>query len=207
MSKGLMLDVDQAGKLKAAFRRARGSDGSKWSNEGIKKLSKGTILSQVLDVLYGRSVIMPVEKKSSDTESDLMAVDYSIAPSLVNLKIKAHPKRKDIVEYDLSKTERVLTLRPGESRISGYENLKRLKATGKTPLDVRVLEELLKHPELIPEEWKNGVTYFWGTIFCDSDGNLYVACLRRNGDRWDWSCDWLDGDWNGCEPAACLASS
>ena len=148
-------------------------------------------------------------------KSNLLIVDYSIAPSLVNLKIKSHPGRKDIVKYDLSRIERVLTLKSGENRISGHENLKRLKATGKILLDVRVLEELLKHPELIPEEWKKGITYFWGTIFRYSVGYLYVAYLLWNGSRWDWDdywdgsewywyCSWLDDDWNGHEPAACL---
>lgn len=206
MSKELMLDVDQAGELKAAFRRTRGSDGSEWTNERIKKLSEGSILGQILDVINGRSTIMQIEKKVSEVKSSLLIVDYGVAPSLVDLKIKSHPERKDIVKYDFSKIERVLTLKPGENRISGYANLKRLNATGKILLDVRILEELLKHPELIPEEWKKGLTYFWGTIFRDSDGSLYVAYLRWAGCDWYWRYYWLGLDWVDGEPAACLAA-
>ena len=110
--------------------------------------------------------------------SSLLTVGYIMAPSLINLRVDTHPDRKDVATIDLSRVERVLTLMPGENRISGHENLKRLKATGKTLLDVRVLEELLKNPHLIPEEWKNGITYFWGTIFCGSGGVLCVAFLR-----------------------------
>jgi len=207
MSNDLMLDVDQAGELKTAFRRTRGSDGAEWTNERIKKLSEGSILGQVLDVINGRSAIVQIEKKVSETKSNLLIVDYDVAPSLVDLKIKTHPERKDIVEYDLSKIERVLTLKPGEDSILGHKNLKRLKASGKILLDVRVLEELLKHPELIPEEWKNGVTYFWGTIFRNSDGHLCVAYLRWLGSSWEWDCSWLGYGWSDDEPAACLASS
>jgi hypothetical protein len=48
----LMLDVDQAGELKAAFRRGN------WTNAKIKKLSEGDILSQVLLVLEGKAKIV-----------------------------------------------------------------------------------------------------------------------------------------------------
>lgn len=201
----LMLDVDQAGELKAAFRRTRGSDGSEWTNERIKKLSEGSTLGQVLDVINGRSAIMQIEKKVSEVKSNLLIVDYGVAPSLINLKIKSHPERKDVIEYDVSKIEHVLPLKSDENRISGNENLKRLNATGKIILDVRVLEELLKHPELIPEEWKKGVTYFWGTIFRNSDGRLCVAGLVwRGSGGWNWNSAWFDRDLFDHKPAACL---
>lgn len=58
-----MLDVDQAGELKRGFRRARGSDGSKWTNAKVKKLSEGKFLGSVLDVLDGRARIIPVGVK------------------------------------------------------------------------------------------------------------------------------------------------
>lgn len=206
MSKELMLDVDQAGELKAAFRRTRGSDGSEWTNERIKKLSEGSILGQVLDVINDQSTIVQIKKKVSEVKSNSLIVDYGVAPSLVGLKIKSHSEWKGVIEYNLSfaKFERVLTLKPGENSISGHENLKRLDATGKVLLDVRVLEELLKRPELIPEEWKKGLTYFWGTIFRDLDDNLYVACLNWNGGVWYWGGRWLDFGWNNYGFAACL---
>ena len=61
MSNQLMLDVDQAGELKMAFRRTRGSDGSEWTNEDIKKSSEGDFLGLVLDVLDGRAKIVSTE--------------------------------------------------------------------------------------------------------------------------------------------------
>lgn len=139
--------------------------------------------------------------------SSLLTVGYKVAPSLVKLRVDTHLDRKDVATIDLSRVERVLTLRPGENRISGHENLKRLKATGKTLLDVRVLEELLKNSHLIPEEWKNGITFFWGTIFFGSDGGPCVVDLYWGGDRWCWYDRWLNDDWCSDAPAACLASS
>jgi len=76
---------------------------------------------------------------------------------------------------------------------------------GKIFLNACILDYLLKHPELIPEEWKKGVTYFWGTIFRRSDGSLFVADLRWFGGGWGWDDRWLDYAWGDDEPAACLA--
>jgi hypothetical protein len=51
----LMLDVDQAGELKAAFRRGD------WTNALIKKACEGDRLAQFRDVLLGRAEIKPIE--------------------------------------------------------------------------------------------------------------------------------------------------
>jgi len=87
--------------------------------------------------------------------------------------------------------------------IAGYKL--RQKLAGKIILNACILDYLRKHPELIPEEWKNGRTYFWGTIFRHSVGNLCVAYLYWFGSSWKWDYDWLDNDWFGSEPATCLA--
>jgi hypothetical protein len=38
------------------------------------------------------------------------------------------------------------------------------------------------------------------------NGNLYVRYLYWNDDRWNWSNNWLDNDWNGNNPAAVRAT-
>lgn len=72
-------------------------------------------------------------------------------------------------------------------------------------LNANVLEYLLAHPDLIPEEWKGKAVFFWGTIYRDSDGGLYVRYLYWSGVRWSWVCNWLARDWIGHDPAAVLA--
>ncbi|MBI2035175.1 MAG: hypothetical protein HYT12_00635 [Candidatus Liptonbacteria bacterium] len=148
-----------------------------------------------------------IEGRFSRLESGLLTIDYLIRPSLVNLNVVEHPNRSDVVQIDLAKVERVLTLKPGENYVRGEENLKRLKKKGKVLLDVRVLEECLKNPHLIPDSWKEGVTYFWGTIFSDSHGDRRVAYLYWFGGRWYWYYFWLGLGWHSLRPAACLASS
>lgn len=87
--------------------------------------------------------------------------------------------------------------------IRGHELRKEL--ADKPVLNACVRDYLLEHPGLIPEDWKQGITYFWGTIYRNSDGYLYVTCLHWNGDRWRWDYYWLDGDWYASEPAAVVA--
>jgi len=39
-------------------------------------------------------------------------------------------------------------------------------------MNANVLDYLLAHPELIPEDWKNKYVFFWGTIYRYSSGGL-----------------------------------
>jgi hypothetical protein len=68
----------------------------------------------------------------------------------------------------------------------------RQKLTDKSVLNANVLDYLLDHPELIPEDWKNKRIYFWGTIYRDSDGDLYVRQLDWDGSKWSWHFKWLN---------------
>ncbi|MFA4880707.1 MAG: hypothetical protein WC650_03740 [Candidatus Doudnabacteria bacterium] len=79
-------------------------------------------------------------------------------------------------------------------------------------LNANVLDYLLTHPHLIPEEWKkddNGnilYIFFWGTIYRYSDGDLCVRCLYFFGGEWSWRYRWLGRGWGDDHPAALLAS-
>jgi hypothetical protein len=73
-------------------------------------------------------------------------------------------------------------------------------------LSANVLDYLLAHPESIPEDWKGKWVYFWGTIYRNADGSLYVRFLFWHGGRWVWDYSWLAGDFRGSRPAAVSAS-
>ncbi|MBI4458166.1 hypothetical protein HY633_04340 [Candidatus Uhrbacteria bacterium] len=73
-------------------------------------------------------------------------------------------------------------------------------------LNANALDYYWAHQELIPEEWKGKVVYFWGTIYRDARRNLFVRYLHRSGDRWVSGFRWLGGDFHGYRPAAVLAS-
>lgn len=71
-------------------------------------------------------------------------------------------------------------------------------------LNANVLDFLLAHNELIPEEWKGMKIYFWGTIYVGSGGGLLVRCLYYHSGSWLWHGQWLGLRWDGRSPTACL---
>jgi hypothetical protein len=115
---------------------------------------------------------------------------------------------------DLYLNGKKIVFRLSEQQKGGYikgEELRK-ELQDKVVLNANVLDYLLAHPDLIPESWKKderGNTrfiYFWGTIYRDSSGSLYVRYLCWDGDCWDWDCHWLGLGWLSNEPAAVLAS-
>ncbi|MCI5108567.1 MAG: hypothetical protein MRY49_01840 [Candidatus Pacebacteria bacterium] len=88
--------------------------------------------------------------------------------------------------------------------VGGHKLRERLK--GKMVLNATILDYLRENPELIPDSWKGKSIFFWGTVYCDSGGYLYVRFLYWNDDAWSWNYYWLDGDWRADNPSACLAS-
>ena len=74
-------------------------------------------------------------------------------------------------------------------------------------LNACVLDWLLEHPDLIPEEWKNNSIFFWGTIYRYSDGELNVRYLCWRGDDmgWCWHFSRLCINWYGHRLAALAA--
>ena len=123
-----------------------------------------------------------------------------IIPKGYNWTIEKHKKGGDI---DLSKIELYLDEKQKNGYIKGSKL--RIKLKNKKVLNANVLDYLLAHPELIPEEWKEKVVFFWGTIYRNSDGKLYVRYLNWYGLYWYWDCGWLDYDFDSGSPAA-LAS-
>ena len=102
------------------------------------------------------------------------------------------------VTYDVSKMKLHLELEQQDGCINGNVLKERLKDKG---LSAKVLDYLLEHPELIPEEWKEKCVFFWGTIYRYTDDRLYVRYLCWFGSQWGWSCRWLYNAFGDCDPA------
>lgn len=85
--------------------------------------------------------------------------------------------------------------------ISGTELRKEL--TSKPVLNACVLDYLLANPHLIPKEWKRNIIFFWGTVYRNRRGGLYVRYLYWNGGKWGCSGSLLGGGWDSGDPAAC----
>ena len=114
-------------------------------------------------------------------------------------KVVEHKKGGE-VESDPGKIELYLCAEQKDGSVEGHRL--REKLAGMLVMNANVLEYLVAHPELIPEEWKGKFIFFWGTIYCYSDGRLSVRFLYWGDGRWNWYFHWLDYLWGGIYPAA-----
>ena len=157
----------------------------------MTKLQQYKELASFKAVLDGVAQILPT-KHVIDCDADPFLPD--------GWKVEEHIKGG---QWEWNPDQIELYLAEGQKNggyVNGHELRKQLK--DKPILNANVLDYLLAHQELIPEEWKGKRVYFWGTVYRHSDGNLYVRCLYWNGRTWDWDVRWLDDDWGGDDPAA-----
>jgi len=201
MSDKLEMSVGQAHKLEMAFGR------NNWTNAEIEKLCEGAVLAEHLKVVRGHARIVPVEHVITCTCGSFLPrlgsgwseEEHRFCGTMQLEKRDGH------LFLNGKKVERYLSPNQRGSKVIQGHNLRKELANQST-LCACVLDYLIQHTEMIPEEWKQGVTYFWGTVFRRPDGDLSVAYLYWNGVRWDWRCHWLGINWNSYNPAARLAS-
>ncbi len=158
----------------------------------VTKLKQYKDLGKIRDVLSGKALISYPE----------YLIDCDADPFILSgLTVVEHKKG------GLWKWNPLLTLHLVEKQekgtISGDDLRKELSDL--PVLNANVLDYLWEHPDLIPENWKGKVVFFWGTIYGGSDGKLYVRYLFWDGSRWFRYYFWLGGDFHSGCPAA-LAS-
>lgn len=197
----LILDVGTANDLKMALRRAG------YDPADIAKLCVGDMAAKILPILRSTGVVQIV-KHIINLAGDCMPKEWKVN----NWTIVSSPG-EGTLELDPSRLQLHLSDNQKDDKVIKGDALRTELETNKVPvLNACVLDYLLLHPELIPEDWKvneNGNTryvYFWGTIYRDPDGRLCVRCLFLHDGAWDWYCYWLDDGWSSRHPAASLAS-
>lgn len=179
----------QAAELDHAFER------NGWSSQEVKLLSSGDLLANVRQVILGHASITVMEH----------VIDCDADPFVPNSwKVEEHQKAGPFT-WDAAKVE--FHLANGQKNGKVIEGNKlRKELSDKLTLNANVLDYLLAHPHLIPEEWKGKAVFFWGTVYRNSDGSLFVRYLCWNDDRWLSDLYWLDFGWNGSRPALVRAS-
>ena len=182
----LMLDVDQAGELKAAFRRWN------WTNRDVKRFCESSQGPDFLKVLTRQAEVV-LRKHVIDCDAD---------PFLPKgwKGVEFHRKHGQL-EFASDKVNLYLSKEqvPGKY-IVGTDLRKELE---NVPVyNANVLDYLLAHPELISESWKGKAVFFWGTIYRDADGGLCVRYLYWGGAVWGWFCYWLGCEFDCSGPAA-----
>ena len=198
-----------------------------YTHELVSTLAAGDQLGGIREVLLGNAKIVPMQ----DPQVPFVAQPQPAPlPMSIIVDCDANPKipsglyltgegtehrkmgkitlekREDGKLYANGK-EVVRHLSPNQTNgkaIQGHKLRKELKDV--QVLNACIMDALLANPQLIPDEWKSGYTYFWGTTFRSVSGGLCVECLYWSGGQWDWSYSWLDYDWGSRYPAAVLAS-
>lgn len=119
--------------------------------------------------------------------------------------IEEHRAGDPSLEWDPTKL--ALYLEEGQQTgvVQGTELREKLK--GKAILNATLLDYLLAHPELIPDDWKGKAIFFWGTIYRGSPCVLGVRYLYWAGRQWCSACVWLNGDFGDSHPALVSASN
>lgn len=173
-------------QLESAFER------NGWTLAEVNEVTKGDTLKKFLGVVRNHTEIKSIEH--------LIDCDAApIIPDGYNWTVEEHQKGGQF-KWNITKTSLYLSKQQnGDKWIEG--NKLRVELKGKPVLNANVLDYLLKHPHLIPDEWKGEAVCFWGTIYRSADGSLYVRYLYWNGTGWDWNDNWLDDDWDADDPA------
>jgi hypothetical protein len=159
-----MLEMEQAasraGFLESDFRRLAGNE---------------DMLRQMLQVARGHAEVKLVERVI-DLDADPFAPNnWKVEKHQHGGSFKWDPKQ---VQFYLSEPQRK------EKSIEGNKLHKELE--GKPVFNANLLDYLLAHPNLIPEEWKQdekGRTryiFFWGTIYRGS-GDATCMCVASTG--------------------------
>ena len=184
-----VMSVRQAAELDHAFAR------NGWSAEDIKKLSAGSTLTEFRKILLGHASIATVEH-DIDLDADPFVPE--------GLTVEEHHKGGSF-SWDVTRVQ--LWLSEGQRGSKYVEGNKlRKELAGSQVFNANLLDHLLKHTHLIPEEWKGKYVFFWGTIYRGRGGGLCVRCLYWDGGRWRWFYGWLYFVFSDVSPAALRAS-
>ena len=169
--------------------------------DDVTKLRSFSQLGEFNNVLKGNAKIVLVKH----------VIDCDALPYIPNgWEVRPEDQLLNTVKGQLEWDPTKIALYLSESQKNGkvIKGEKLRKELGNQPiLNANVLDFLLAHPDLIPEEWKDKAVFFWGTTYRGSDGGLCVRCLTWHGSRWLWHCRWLDSDWGEAFPAVVRASS
>lgn len=187
-------DVALANRLKIAMARNGIHDAA-----DINWLTEGDNIARVRRVRLGHAEIVTPDHVIDCDATSSIPNGWSILPDDEQL-----PNRvRGAFKWDKESQENALHLDKGQKDGKWIKGNELRKALAKQPvLTANVLDYLLKNPHLIPEEWKGKAVFFWGTIYRRRDDRLFVRYLVWCGVRWNSNFRWLDGDWDGYDPAA-----
>ena len=183
-----------------------------WTHPLLKKATSGDYFGLFREVLEGNAEICRIERFTVGEVPTVTAnfIDCDATPTIPSdLYIEEKDQLTGRVLGQLAFDPANVTLylsqeQQGRSVIKGHKFWKEL--ANKAVLPANVLDYLLENPNLIPDSWKGKVVFFFGTVYRNSIGSLFVRCLFWVGERWYSRYRWLGYDWYDFDPAALRAS-
>ena len=113
----------------------------------------------------------------------------------------------NVIVWDPARVELYVDDTQKNGNVDGFMLRKSLR--GKPVLNANVLDFLLRNPQLIPEDWKKKDErgkprriFFFGTIYCRPNDDLYVRYLCWDDEKWGWGVQWLGVSRQDTDPAA-----
>lgn len=116
----------------------------------------------------------------------------------------------DIGQKSVDLSKLTLHLEPEQEKSSITGTKLRTRMQSQSPMSAAVLDYLIGHPEETPEEWKQTkdgkiqFVFFWGTIYRDSNGHLFVRYWFCHEGRWQADGHWLGSAWDVQNPSVVL---
>ncbi len=144
----------------------------------------------------GKGLLKELEMLESLIDTNILnhIIDCDKAPLIPcdDWKVEEHIKGGQFT-WNPEKVKLFLSVNQKDGKsIEGNKLRKELK--DEPVMNANLLDYLLDHPHLIPEEWKGKAVSFWGTIYRDSDEYLYFRFLCFVVDRWEQGYNWLGVD-------------
>jgi hypothetical protein len=135
-------------------------------------------------------------------EASAGIIDCDSLPSIPDhCCIEEHQKGGSF-QWDPAQVALYLSSRQSRNKKVKGHNLQK-DLSGRPLMNACILDFLLLHRELIPEDWKGKRVYFWGTKYRDDNGELFVRALWLGSPIPELSKS-LRFDWGILEPAALL---
>ncbi len=166
------------------------------------------------DLLYANvASVNRVEFRRILGLKDAPVIDCDAAPILLHKdwKIEEHKPGGQLI-WDRTNLRLYLSENQHDGQYVRGDRLRK-ELADKPVLNANVLDYLLDHPHLIPEEWKNKVEdeplhiFFWGTIYRYAN-DIFVRYLHfeTENDCWSWASYDLEYLWQAHDPTVMLAS-
>jgi len=176
---------------------------AEYTHQEVKELTKGDTLGLIRNVLLGHAEVRTLEYVI-DLDAD------PFIPDGCTVEEGKHQKGGSF-KWDPAKVQLYLSPNQQDGKSVKGDALS-AELAGQPVFNANLLDYLLAHKHIIPEEWKKdeqGHTryiFFWGTEYRRSGGRPFVRCLSWTDGRWHWSRLWLVCSWGVGAPAALRAS-